>query len=477
MDADRIAPLYLDGRDPFSHAAFRGHVQRPRALARARTRAAAPHQRHRLHDIRRRVRIVRGDLRDDRQDDLAGVEGARLPGRHHDRHARGRRHARPVDPAVDHHDRLRRRSQRLDLASFHRRRDPRPGARFPFLRLYRGLGAAASRSRSDDRRADYAVAEAPCVAAPDPDRPVDCAGAGIDLRRDRDRHRGGGLRRGRRAADLRRAGLVELDDVPRQYARGDAALLHDRADPSRRVVPHAGDGLYRFAAASGRMDRRVGLVAACADRRADGFLYHPRLFSRRHFDGRADDGRHIADGRESGHRSGVVRHFYRARGRDGADNAAGRLQPVRPAGNDPKADHLDSAAGAADVLPDGRGDLADLLFSAAGNLSATPDEVPMNRMGGTEPYAAKFVAPFAVLGIRTSGDAVTGIDYRSKRERAQAPADAAAERACRQLERYLGDPEFRFSLPLAPAGTAFRRKVWAALATIPVGESRTYGEL
>jgi methylated-DNA-[protein]-cysteine S-methyltransferase len=92
-------------------------------------------------------------------------------------------------------------------------------------------------------------------------------------------------------------------------------------------------------------------------------------------------------------------------------------------------------------------------------------------------YVAKLRAPFAVLGVRTSGGAVTAVDYLPKIERAHAPANALAERACRQLERYFADPEFRFTLPLAPNGTAFRHKVWDALATIPVGESRTYGEL
>lgn len=92
-------------------------------------------------------------------------------------------------------------------------------------------------------------------------------------------------------------------------------------------------------------------------------------------------------------------------------------------------------------------------------------------------YAAKLDAPFAVLGVRTAGAAITGIEYLPKDERALAPANALAERACRQLERYFADPEFRFALPLSPAGTVFRRKVWDALGGIPVGESRTYGEL
>lgn len=92
-------------------------------------------------------------------------------------------------------------------------------------------------------------------------------------------------------------------------------------------------------------------------------------------------------------------------------------------------------------------------------------------------YAARMRAPFALLGIRTAGTAVTGIEYLPLAERALAPTNALAERACRQLERYLDDPQFRFSLPLTLSGTAFRQRVWGALAQIPIGESRTYGEL
>jgi len=100
-----------------------------------------------------------------------------------------------------------------------------------------------------------------------------------------------------------------------------------------------------------------------------------------------------------------------------------------------------------------------------------------NKGAGTARYAAKIRAPFAVLGIRTGRGAVTGVDYLPLSERAAAPGDAVAERACRQVERYLDDGEFRFDLPLAPAGSAFQRRVWDRIAEIPSGESRTYGEL
>jgi methylated-DNA-[protein]-cysteine S-methyltransferase len=92
-------------------------------------------------------------------------------------------------------------------------------------------------------------------------------------------------------------------------------------------------------------------------------------------------------------------------------------------------------------------------------------------------FNARMKTPFAVLGVRTARDVITDIEYLPKSERAKAPDNALAERAVRQIERYFADPEFRFSLPLAAADTAFRQRVRHALAGIPVGESRTYGEL
>ena len=93
------------------------------------------------------------------------------------------------------------------------------------------------------------------------------------------------------------------------------------------------------------------------------------------------------------------------------------------------------------------------------------------------PYAAKVRIPCAVLGIRTAHGAVTGIEYRPASERAQAPSDALAARVVAQIESYLADPHFAFTLPLAHPGTAFQQRVRAELSKIPVGESRTYGEI
>ena len=92
-------------------------------------------------------------------------------------------------------------------------------------------------------------------------------------------------------------------------------------------------------------------------------------------------------------------------------------------------------------------------------------------------YAAKIRTPFAVLGVETNGSAVTRISYLPPGERAHAPRDRIAERALREIERYLADPQFRFTVPIAPGGTAFQQRVWDAVRAIPISESRTYGEV
>lgn len=49
--------------------------------------------------------------------------------------------------------------------------------------------------------------------------------------------------------------------------------------------------------------------------------------------------------------------------------------------------------------------------------------------------------------------------------------------ARQQLEEYLDGDRQTFDLPLAPHGTPYRRRVWAALQAIPYGQTRTYGEI
>ncbi|MBP4050779.1 methylated-DNA--[protein]-cysteine S-methyltransferase [Chromobacterium violaceum] len=55
--------------------------------------------------------------------------------------------------------------------------------------------------------------------------------------------------------------------------------------------------------------------------------------------------------------------------------------------------------------------------------------------------------------------------------------DAALAEVARQLAEYQAGDRQTFDLPLAPQGTPFQQKVWAALREIPYGRTVSYGEL
>jgi methylated-DNA-[protein]-cysteine S-methyltransferase len=91
-----------------------------------------------------------------------------------------------------------------------------------------------------------------------------------------------------------------------------------------------------------------------------------------------------------------------------------------------------------------------------------------------ESYQARYPAPFAVLGIRTAGGLLTDIEYLPRGAATLAPLNHLAERVCRQIERYLEDPAWRFDLPFEWRGTPFQRRVWREVQAIPLGATRTY---
>jgi methylated-DNA-[protein]-cysteine S-methyltransferase len=70
--------------------------------------------------------------------------------------------------------------------------------------------------------------------------------------------------------------------------------------------------------------------------------------------------------------------------------------------------------------------------------------------------------------------------HRPSDDNLGAPGDPSAEpfaAAGQQLAAYFTGELTTFDLPLAPAGTEFQRAVWAALQTIPYGQTWSYGQL
>ncbi len=100
---------------------------------------------------------------------------------------------------------------------------------------------------------------------------------------------------------------------------------------------------------------------------------------------------------------------------------------------------------------------------------------------GTAPTllnVADIAAPFGALIIHSGPSGLLSVDISLESGlRDQAPLTPLLREAVSQFRAYFQDGAFVFSLPLDLHGTCYQRRVWEALAAIPGGTTRTYGEL
>ena len=84
-------------------------------------------------------------------------------------------------------------------------------------------------------------------------------------------------------------------------------------------------------------------------------------------------------------------------------------------------------------------------------------------------------SPVGRLRIDTDDTGICGVNRTE--EALCSPEEPLQADCARQLAEYFAGARRVFDLPLHPAGTAFRMKVWAELRKIPYGQTITYGEL
>ncbi len=82
--------------------------------------------------------------------------------------------------------------------------------------------------------------------------------------------------------------------------------------------------------------------------------------------------------------------------------------------------------------------------------------------------------PLGPLSVSEEDGALVALDWGWGRDQDATPLLRLARE---QLHAYFDGALRRFSLPLAPAGTVFRQRVWQALAEIPFGQTCSYGAL
>ena len=82
--------------------------------------------------------------------------------------------------------------------------------------------------------------------------------------------------------------------------------------------------------------------------------------------------------------------------------------------------------------------------------------------------------PVGDITVFEEDGAIVSLDWGWVAEQSATPLLLEAEA---QLHAYFDGARQQFDLPLAPAGTAYRPRVWQALIEIPYGAVRTYGEI
>ena len=91
-------------------------------------------------------------------------------------------------------------------------------------------------------------------------------------------------------------------------------------------------------------------------------------------------------------------------------------------------------------------------------------------------------SPLGPLLLTSNGRQITRLRMTGKTPRKDIPAswiesEGPFVEVRQQLHAYFDGHRHAFDLPLAPAGTAFQKRVWTALQAIPFGTTCTYGAL
>ena len=82
--------------------------------------------------------------------------------------------------------------------------------------------------------------------------------------------------------------------------------------------------------------------------------------------------------------------------------------------------------------------------------------------------------PLGEVTISEDGGAIVALDWGRGRDQEATPLLCQARD---QLQAYFDGKRMSFDLPLAPEGSDFQRRVWAALCAIPPGETRSYADI
>jgi len=97
-------------------------------------------------------------------------------------------------------------------------------------------------------------------------------------------------------------------------------------------------------------------------------------------------------------------------------------------------------------------------------------------------FYTQMESPLGPLLLTSDGHALTMLAMHDQKKGAQIQPEWRRDNgpfsdALEQLQAYFAGELTTFDLPLAPAGTAFQRRVWDALLTVSYGKTASYGDI
>ncbi len=92
-------------------------------------------------------------------------------------------------------------------------------------------------------------------------------------------------------------------------------------------------------------------------------------------------------------------------------------------------------------------------------------------------YQATISSPLGKLGLRTSAERLTSIEFINTEFPMVKPQTLVAKETILQLQCYFADPTFAFDIPFELSVSPFQQSVLDELIKIPLGETRSYSEI
>lgn len=86
-------------------------------------------------------------------------------------------------------------------------------------------------------------------------------------------------------------------------------------------------------------------------------------------------------------------------------------------------------------------------------------------------------SPVGRIYIETEGESLIKLEYHSKKKVTSHKLGKFSAKVKKQIQNYFKSAKSNLTVPVSLEGTDFQKKVWAALQKIPVGQTRTYGDI